>query len=258
MLSRELRCFLRSAALTAFTFVVIGRTDWLWSELNEPHTSEPMAVLANWVVQVFFFILMQTTTSAWLYAKRWPLSPAEKKVNKWLIGVAVFNLFITIPLARAICLIFGAHINSERRFTLCVPARGILAEMLHHTMHSAFHVKGWFGWTLHQQHHKKDYSLPLSALSNHPIDLFVTVFGVVSCINLFSNDSHLDQLAVLFFIAHIGTRVHADSHFFWFLDIHGLHHADGRCNLNGYFPISDLVVGTFKPPRPYDKPFGWR
>jgi sterol desaturase/sphingolipid hydroxylase (fatty acid hydroxylase superfamily) len=88
--------------------------------------------------------------------------------------------------------------------------------------------------------------------------MFTTVFGVIAFVQIYSNGFGWQQLIPLVFIAHFGTLVHSDSHFFWFLDIHGLHHSDGRFNLNGYFPVSDVLLGTFKPPQPYTKSYGWR
>lgn len=170
----------------------------------------------------------------------------------------VFNLAVTFPVSRALTLAAVVYCSAERRFELAIFPRIVLIEMLHHTLHSAVHVKGWFGWKLHQEHHIKDYSLPLSSIGNHPVDLFCTVFGPISVIQLYSNAPLQTQLIPLLFIFHVGVLVHSDSHYCWFLDIHGPHHADGRYNLNGYFPFTDLLVGTFKSAERYTKPYGWR
>jgi len=257
MVSRELSTFLKSAVVLATTFLTFHQTDWFWL-LQEPQSPEPAQLLRTWIIQVAIPSSLFLLTQVFLYWRRGPLSPAEQKVQNILLPRARFNLLVTLPVSRAVCLALGAYINTNRGFVLRKFARAILIEMLHHTMHSAGHVKGWVGWRLHQLHHIKDYSLPLSAMGNHPIDLFATVFGVIACIDMYSNSDSLDQIRTLLFISLFGTLVHSDSHFIWQLDIHGQHHSDGRYNLNGYFPVTDLLVGTFKHAQPYTKPYGWR
>ena len=95
-------------------------------------------------------------------------------------------------------------------------------------------------------------------MANHPVDLLLTVFGPIMIVQLLGNSAISEHLFTMLFNSHVGTLVHSDSHYFWFLDFHGQHHTDGRNNLNGYTPISDLLVGSYKAPQRYTKAPGWR
>lgn len=252
-----LQIFLGSACITGCYVVILCNCDFLWKEVGQRYyTAEE---LCQWLLlQLLCFWASQLGTTLWVHQLRGPMTEAEKKANQRMMPYVVFNHLVTIPAFFAINLFLQYKMCPHRRYELYAPFYVLSIECVHHTMHSAMHVPGWWGWRLHQHHHLKDFSLPVSAVSNHPVDFGLTIIGVVAGTQVIANREPYLTCLEYMVIGHIGTLVHADMHWLWFMDFHGMHHADGRCNINSYIPFSDFVLGTFKKATPYPRKVGWR
>ena len=211
-------------------------------------------LLYIWIRDSTCFIFFQTITRLIIEKYKKPLSITEKKTQTILKKTGYFNLFFTVPLAFSIkTLLLSSNnkppiFNYEYQVIICSI---ILIETIYYCLHFLCHIKGWIGYKLHKYHHRKDYSLPWSALSNHPIDLLVTVFGPpIFVLYIIRRPVEMFEPMLLIFIPVIGTCVHSKC-WIWFLDIHTNHHSDSRCNFNGYIPINDILFNTFKIPVKY-------
>ena len=207
-----------------------------------------------WLRDTFCFIFFQTTTRLLIEQNRKPFSLIEQKIQYKLQKTGYINLFITIPLAlgfKTILLSCNTRppiFTQEYQVVICSI---FFIETLHYILHYACHIKGWIGYELHKYHHRKDCSLPWSALSNHPIDLFVTVFvPPILVLYFIRRPVETFEPMLLIFIPVIGTCVHS-KYWVWFLDIHTIHHSNSTFNFNGYIPINDIIFNTFKMPIKY-------
>lgn len=148
-------------------------------------------------------------------------------------------------------------------------------EGFHYALHRAMHVKGWWGHTLHREHHIVDakygdyddnFTHPMHAFSNHPLDFVTAVLGsvligsmilfnfIVDIVPGMQNQLLCETLArILTFggIGFVGTSVHSNCLLIWQLDMHQEHHKTQMKNFGAYLPFWDVIFGTWKWPEPY-------